>query len=180
MIKGSKHTIESRNKSSKSHKGQIAWNYNKVSKTCSFCRVKFLVSPTRSKSAKFCSRKCKQKSQIGIPPKNIKGLNIGRAWNKGIHAKTNDALDVWRENGGGVGEKNHTWKGNSVGYSGLHSWIRRCLGKPTKCEHCGKDGLFGQKIHWANKSGKYLRNLTDWIRLCVRCHSAYDRNIKAI
>lgn len=71
-------------------------------------------------------------------------------------------------------EKSRWWKGDKVQYRGLHNWIERKCGKPTKCEHCGKDGLTGHKIHWANKSGKYLRKLSDWLRLCAKCHKQYD------
>ena len=71
-------------------------------------------------------------------------------------------------------EKHPNWKGKDVGYVGLHTWVARYLGKPTTCEHCGKTNLTGHSIHWANKSQKYLRDLSDWIRLCVKCHSEYD------
>lgn len=73
------------------------------------------------------------------------------------------------------GELNGVWKGDEVSYRGLHQWVVRELGKPTKCEFCGKDGLTGHKIHWASKSREYLRDLSDWIRLCVKCHMKYDR-----
>lgn len=72
-------------------------------------------------------------------------------------------------------EKHPKWKGDDVGYCGLHLWVRKHLGKPTTCEHCNKTGLTGKKIHWANKSGKYLRDVTDWLRLCAQCHKDYDR-----
>lgn len=71
-------------------------------------------------------------------------------------------------------ENNPNWKGDMVGYHGLHFWVRKHLGKPDACEHCGKSGLTGKKIHWANKSGKYLRKITDWLRLCVSCHKTFD------
>lgn len=67
-------------------------------------------------------------------------------------------------------ENNSIWKGDDVGYRGLHDWVRRQLGRPTKCEYCGKDNLTKHKIHWANKSHKYKRDVTDWIRLCAKCH----------
>jgi len=63
---------------------------------------------------------------------------------------------------------------DKVSYKGLHDWIGKHLGKPDTCEHCGKNGLSGKKIHWANKSHEYKRDLTDWVRLCVSCHKAYD------
>lgn len=74
------------------------------------------------------------------------------------------------------GEKNNMWKGDNVGYHGIHKWIAVMLGKPTKCEHCEKDGLTGHQIHWANISGEYKRDITDWLRLCAKCHAKYDNN----
>ena len=67
------------------------------------------------------------------------------------------------------------WKGIDAGYVSKHMWIYNSKGKPTECEHCGKNNLTGHKIHWANKSGEYLRDLNDWIRLCVKCHIIYDK-----
>jgi hypothetical protein len=74
-----------------------------------------------------------------------------------------------------TGNEHPFWKGEDVSYSGIHHWIARKLGKPSICEHCGKNGLSSKKIHWANKSGMYLRNTTDWIRLCAKCHKKYDK-----
>jgi hypothetical protein len=71
------------------------------------------------------------------------------------------------------GSKNHNWKGNSVGYRCLHLWVERRLGKPKCCDECGELGL--KRYHWANKSGKYKREITDWLRLCPKCHKKYDR-----
>jgi len=69
----------------------------------------------------------------------------------------------------------YTILGGKTKYRNLHYWVEKKLGKPTKCEHCGKDGLSGQKIHWANKSGKYEKNINDWIRLCAKCHFCKDK-----
>jgi hypothetical protein len=77
-----------------------------------------------------------------------------------------------------VGKKNGEWKGSDVGYRALHHWVVRHLGTPDICEDCGLGGLFGKKIHWANKSGKYKRDLKDWVRLCSKCHKCYDKNMK--
>lgn len=82
--------------------------------------------------------------------------------------------------GENLGIEHPAWKGNDVGYMALHSWIRRTMSKPDKCEHCGKRGLSGSKIHWANKSGEYKRDLADWLRLCVPCHKKYDLERKTI
>jgi len=82
--------------------------------------------------------------------------------------------------GDNLNEKNPHWKGDKVSYNGLHMWIRRKLGKPDACEHCKKSGFSSYQIDWANKSGNYLRDLGDWIRLCKNCHQVWDkRNVKA-
>ncbi len=63
------------------------------------------------------------------------------------------------------------------GYRTIHKWIVRTLGQPCKCVECGKDGLTGRQIHWANISGEYKKDINDWIRLCVRCHFYKDKII---
>ncbi len=75
-------------------------------------------------------------------------------------------------------ENNPAWKGGQVGMTGLHNWVKRRLGRPEKCEHCGKPNIKqnGQWIlDWANKSREYKREIDDWIGLCSKCHSAYDK-----
>lgn len=67
-----------------------------------------------------------------------------------------------------TGEKAPNWKGDKVGYSGLHDWIRKQLGTPNRCEKCGTTKA--RRYEWANISGKYKRDLSDWCRLCVSCH----------
>lgn len=64
--------------------------------------------------------------------------------------------------------------GGSFGYDALHTWVYRHKGRPNKCEHCGTTEK--RKYHWVNLSGKYKRNLDDWIRLCVSCHKKMDMN----
>lgn len=72
-----------------------------------------------------------------------------------------------------IGENAHNWAGDKVQYHGLHDWVRRKLGTPSKCEHCGIEEE-GRMYHWANKSQQYKRDLSDWLRLCVPCHAKYD------
>lgn len=67
------------------------------------------------------------------------------------------------------------FKGTKSQYRVLHRWVERKLGQPNKCEHCEKIVLNNRFIHWANKSGKYLKDLSDWIRLCSKCHAKYDK-----
>lgn len=78
--------------------------------------------------------------------------------------------------GKNLGEKHYLWKGDKASYSALHKWVQKNLGKPHFCEFCGNRDLKHTQYHWANISGKYKRILSDWRRLCVRCHSIFDRN----
>ena len=69
-------------------------------------------------------------------------------------------------------EKNPSWKGDDVGYWGVHDWVRYHKDQPEDglCEMCKK--AIG--IQWANKSGKYQRDLGDWEWLCPKCHKYRD------
>lgn len=67
------------------------------------------------------------------------------------------------------------WHGSVRDYKAIHAWVYRKAGKPCRCQFCGFVSMEARKLHWANKTGKYLRKLSDWLRLCVRCHRAYDR-----
>ena len=33
-----------------------------------------------------------------------------------------------------------------------------------------------RRIQWANISGNYLEEKTDWIALCVPCHKKFDKH----
>jgi hypothetical protein len=77
-----------------------------------------------------------------------------------------------------AGEGHYEWKGEKVGYKSLHKWVASKLGKPMVCEHCKKTFCKGSQIHWANKSGQYLRDVTDWLRLCCKCHQKYEKTIE--
>lgn len=71
-------------------------------------------------------------------------------------------------------EKNINWKGDNVSYSGLHKRMQRRKGIAQKCEQCGKRKYGKNSIHLANKSGKYLSDVSDWIYLCPKCHRRFD------
>lgn len=70
-----------------------------------------------------------------------------------------------------TGIKPPNYKGEHATYTAHHHWVRYYLGRPSECENCGvTEGRF----EWANLSGEYLRELSDWARLCVRCHRLID------
>lgn len=59
-------------------------------------------------------------------------------------------------------------------YRMLHYWVEKMLGRPMQCSDCGTRNK--RRYHWANISGKYLKDTNDWVRLCVSCHFKKDAN----
>ena len=148
---------------------------------CLRCNKEVYIRFSRKDTFKYCSRDCKYKASVGKPTwnkgkkgsqiawdKGLKGVQV--AWNKGIkgiHLSPNTEF----KKGQFVEENHPNWKGDKVGYFALHDWVYRHKGKPTKCEHCAEPRI---KFQWANKSHKYIRNLDDWISLCIKCHRKHD------
>lgn len=71
------------------------------------------------------------------------------------------------------------WRGDDVGYAGVHQWIAKVKPKTGICEHCGyvtflTPGRKGARTEYANLSGDYRRELSDWKELCSVCHKYYD------
>lgn|SRR3990167_5586441 len=75
--------------------------------------------------------------------------------------------------GVGFGPAASHWKGDAVGYSGLHMYVRKIFGTPSFCELCKT--TIPRKYHWARKKKTSVsRRRRDWMRLCVPCHKKYD------
>lgn len=108
--------------------------------------------------------KISQSKKGSIPwNKGLKGAQT--AWNKGLKGYCS-------------GEKNGMWKGEKASYSASHHWINSQLGRPKECENCGtKDA---SHYEWSNMSGEYKRDVSDWARLCVRCHRYIDNWSKTV
>lgn len=67
------------------------------------------------------------------------------------------------------------YKGEKASYSAHHHWAKYHLGKASKCENCETvEGRF----EWANLSGEYKRELSDWASLCILCHRLIDDVIR--
>lgn len=75
-----------------------------------------------------------------------------------------------------LGRKNPMWKGRMVGLSTLHTWVKRRLKKPFRCERCKKI----KKLDLANISQRYFRKLDDWEWLCRKCHMTKDGRIEGL
>lgn len=86
------------------------------------------------------------------------------------HSKISKELISKNRKGKCLGEDNSKWMGNNVGYSGIHSWVRRMKGEAKICEFCKSE----ENVQWANKSRLYKREISDWIELCAKCHYIYD------
>lgn len=70
-----------------------------------------------------------------------------------------------------LGESNGSWKGDKVGYTALHNFVKRHKEKSTHCDICHND----IKLELANKDGRYLRDLNNWLWLCRSCHRKHDK-----
>lgn len=142
---------------------------------CKTCKKDFLYRPSDGKKGMFCSRDCYKIHQKVLGKDNKGVFQTGKSiWNGRRHTEESKKK-MSEARIGRFGMENHpAWAGNKVKYRALHTWVEKMLGKPDKCEDCGKKNLSGRAIHWANKSRLYQRVTTDWIRLCVKCHGIYD------
>ena len=69
-------------------------------------------------------------------------------------------------------DKSPYWKGDDVVYFGLHQWLYRNFGKANKCEN--DESHTSKVFEWANLSGEYKRDRSDWKMLCQSCHRRKD------
>jgi hypothetical protein len=102
--------------------------------------------------------------------KKLSEAHKGKKFSEETKRKMSEARRTKTEN------LNTNWRGDKVGYAGLHAWVRKHLGTPDKCEHCGT--TMAKIFDWANKSHEYKRELDDWIRLCRKCHKKYDKETR--
>lgn len=77
---------------------------------------------------------------------------------------------IARLNANQKGSNNRNWKGDNVGYAGLHLWIRDNLVRPKICPKCNER----ETRDVANLDGNYSRDLNTWQWLCRSCHLVMD------
>lgn len=91
--------------------------------------------------------------------KGKKGLQVG--WNKGLKLPQNE------------GEGNPNWKGNKpLEYKHAHAAVIKIYGQPRLCELCKRTDR--KQYEWANTTGIFARDRSNWLRLCKSCHLAFD------
>lgn len=141
-----------------------------MKKYCQICSKEIM----NKQNKKFCSKICGgvyfRKLYTGTSIPEERRLRIIKNHS---HANKGHKFIEFRNEG------NPRWKGESASYAAIHAWVTRYLGKPKYCVFCGKQDIIS-RYHWANKSGEYKRDLSDWIRLCIPCHSAHDKDRKSI
>lgn len=64
------------------------------------------------------------------------------------------------------------WNKGKTGVYSTDSLLKMSLGK----KKCGSQGGKIRGCHWANISGEYMRDLSDWKSLCPKCNK--NDNIK--
>lgn len=167
-------------------------------KKCLFCGDIFYKPYKYSKKqwsmAKYCSKKCSainrdntislkrliklNMSRIGVPlsKEHKNRISIGNSGKKKPQFSEEHKRNLGLSRVGKfVGDKSPSWKGDNVGYYGLHQWVYKTLGKPHVCSYCGTKESY--RFEWANISGEYKRDIKDWVRLCVKCHRKKDDNV---
>jgi len=123
----------------------------------------------------LCQCGCGQPAPISRNTDRRKGAVMGqpRPFQRGHHMRVMGILPATKQKmaaGRPRGEAHPAWKGDDVGYCALHDWVNRHGDKTGACVRCSAEGI----THWANISGKYLRDLDDFIELCVPCHKQFD------
>ena len=63
-------------------------------------------------------------------------------------------------------------KNENLSYGGIHTWIRKKLGKASYCKF--DPSHLRKRYTWANISGEYKEDLSDFMPLCYSCHKIYD------
>lgn len=69
-------------------------------------------------------------------------------------------------------EQSRGWKGEGASYYAKHMWILKHYGKANKCT-CDQSHT-AKRFEWANISGKYHRDISDYVQLCPSCHRKID------
>lgn len=130
-------------------------------------------------------------------PMERKGYENNRDWNRrrfhdikcgriGKQATQATKDKMAKAKRGKIGAESNAFKGDAVGYKGLHSWIRVHWGTPDYCERCKctkpPKAYQSHWFEWANVTGVYNRERENWQRLCLPCHHHEDavnaKNVK--
>lgn len=88
---------------------------------------------------------------------------------------TGKLLPGSNELNGRTGELSNRWKGEKASYAAKHMWIKKHYGSANKCENPECKCKNPKRFEWANISGLYHRERSDYIMLCPSCHRKIDK-----
>lgn len=157
---------------------------------CLFCKKPFYISRSRFGKKLFCSNNCFYTYSKGRMPKNIKGLELGRGWNKGKKR--------WWDNPNAF-QKGHKppWTGKKrLNMTGKNHWNWKggyYKSETCKLRHSLEYKLWRKAVYerdkytcqWCREVGKRLEadHIQEWIlrpdlrfaidngrTLCRKCH----------
>lgn len=153
--KGKHPTEETKRKISESHKGRIPWNKGKTGEY----KLSEEHKKKLSESLKGRESWIKGKNHSEETKKKMSESQKGRHHSEETKKKLS-------------GKNNYGWKGDNAGYNSIHIWIRKHKSPQELCSMCGKK----VQLQLANISGKYYRDINDFMWLCVKCHRKFDSN----
>jgi hypothetical protein len=111
---------------------------------------------SESEKGKFVSKETRE-----LISKSKKGKMVGSKHH--MYGRTGEQNPNFKDN-------SPTWKGDKASYFVKHTWINKHYPKKGKCYFCGQKRF----THYANISGKYKRDIKDFVELCVSCHKKFD------
>jgi hypothetical protein len=135
--------------------------------TCKNCRKEFRVFPSRLKlgMVKYCSQQCYRREGEANP----------------FHGKKHNITSIKKMTNHPnrprfkPGQENPNYsKPEGKSYAAIHRKVNREFNKSIACDHCEEQ----KKLEWANISGKYIFDRSDWLCLCRSCHKKFDNNSK--
>lgn len=153
-------------------KGQKKGEKSGVFKKCLICNTEKYVKPYQLAIWKYCSMKCRGVNQRGkVGPR--KGIIVSEEAKKKM-SESHMGQIAWNKNLKGFleGDKHYKWQAENPSYRAVHAWVNKMLSQPKRCYFCKSTTAL--RYEWANISGEYKRDLTDFMRLCRKCHYALD------
>lgn len=134
----------------------------RVELVCPICDKQFsrLKCEVTRPAKRFCSFECRQNDIHSRA-----GERISKCW------QDPEFVAKQKEN---VLDNNPNWKGDDAGYGAKHRQMYRHHGKASECENCHIKNA--TRYEWANLSGKYIRERSDYMQLCKKCHLGLDRS----
>lgn len=162
--------------------GQIR-NKKGKNRKCLICKTIFYCAPSRQRKNLYCSKNCSYQRKIVVSKKTkdklrkiaIK-LGLKPPSRKGIKQTLKHKIKrgIFK-----LGIENKRFKGDKIGYSGIHSWLRINYGRANKCENKKCPYKNKKRFEWALlKTKNYQRRRENFWMLCRGCHASYDMKNK--